>query len=90
MYSRAKINTFCLKCHPEKIFKESETHTHDDILKFIAEKKPAGPKSPLCTDCHGKDHRLKIRTRNWDKDTGKLISDDGVRMMDKSWPSLKK
>jgi hypothetical protein len=33
-----------------------------------------------CTDCHG-THRLPTRTRRWDKDTGKLIKDDGVRML---------
>lgn len=31
-----------------------------------------------CTDCHG-DHVMASRTRRWDKDTGELIWDDGVR-----------
>ena len=88
MYSRAKINPSCLKCHVEKKLKEAELH--DDILKFIASKKPVNEKSPLCTDCHGTGHHMKHRTRIWDKDTGKLMSDDGVRMMDKSRPSTKK
>ena len=34
----------------------------------------------VITQCHGK-HQIKVRTRVWDKGTGKLISDDGVRMM---------
>jgi hypothetical protein len=34
-----------------------------------------------CTECHG-EHSLKVRTRQWDKLTGKLIADDGVRMVD--------
>jgi len=88
MYSRAKINASCLKCHLENALKESDPH--EDILKFVQSRKPVGDKSPLCTDCHGMEHRLKIRTRNWNKDTGKLMSDDGVRMMDKSRPSTKK
>jgi hypothetical protein len=37
-------------------------------------------KNKYCTDCHG-EHRLTIRTRQWDKNTGKLIEDDKVRMM---------
>ena len=31
-----------------------------------------------CTDCHG-DHVMASRTRRWDKNTGELIWDDGVR-----------
>ncbi len=31
-----------------------------------------------CTDCHG-DHVMASRTRRWNKDTGELIWDDGVR-----------
>ena len=38
---------------------------------------------PQCVDCHG-EHRLAIRTRRWDKATGKLVHDDGVRMTSKS------
>ncbi len=40
-------------------------------------------KMGVCTDCHG-EHRLKVRTRRWDKETGKLVSDDGVRMMEEN------
>jgi hypothetical protein len=29
-------------------------------------------KDKVCTDCHG-SHKLKVRTRMWDKETGKLI-----------------
>jgi len=32
-----------------------------------------------CVECHGK-HRMEHRTRKWDKETGKLIEDDKVRM----------
>ncbi|MEW6357834.1 MAG: hypothetical protein AB1696_15985 [Planctomycetota bacterium] len=31
------------------------------------------PKSLLCTDCHGTEHRLKDRTVRWDKKTGKVL-----------------
>jgi hypothetical protein len=32
----------------------------------------ADMKDKVCTDCHGK-HRLAVRTRVWDKETGKLL-----------------
>jgi hypothetical protein len=32
----------------------------------------ADMKEKVCTDCHGK-HRLAVRTRVWDKETGKLL-----------------
>ncbi len=31
-----------------------------------------GAQSQVCTDCHGK-HRLRFRTKVWDKATGKLL-----------------
>ena len=37
------------------------------------------PVKACCTGCHG-EHRLSHRTRKWDKTTGELIKDDGVRM----------
>ena len=41
----------------------------------------------VCTECHGENHRMEVRTRKWDKKTRKLISDDGVRMMYKNSPA---
>jgi hypothetical protein len=71
MYAKQKINPACMKCHPEsKVRRESE---HRPVLAKLA------THEAVCTDCHGK-HRLTVRTRRWDKDTGKLIADDGVRM----------
>lgn len=78
MFASDKINPACIKCHPlEKLAQAPE---HAPIL----EKKPA--KLKTCTECHGK-HRLAVRTRQWDKNTGKLISDDGVRMMQTNSPA---
>ena len=68
MYSAAKIDAACRKCHD----------THDAAAaKVIArwqERCPGkrDPKQVRCTDCHG-EHRLKVRTVRWDKDTGKLL-----------------
>lgn len=106
MYSRAKINAACVKCHKVEILANQELHKpllaalaaqKADSKKADVKKKEDAPKDSkkdgvkdasaakkgdVCTDCHG-EHQLKNRTRHWDKDTGKLIADDGVRMMDK-------
>lgn len=96
MFSKARINPSCVKCHaPETL---EGLGDHEPALarlkaKIIPTSSPAksSAKEPkwICTDCHG-EHRLKVRTRVWDKDTGKLISDDGVRMMDHNRPGTTK
>ena len=63
--------------HIEKMCKECHK-THDaPAIKVIArwQKRCAhktDPKTIVCTDCHGQ-HRLKVRTVQWDKKTGKLL-----------------
>lgn len=70
MYPVEKIKPFCMGCHPkEKI----DIAVHNSVM---AETDPAKAR---CTTCHG-EHRLSHRTRKWDKTTGELIKDDGVRM----------
>jgi len=32
-----------------------------------------GGKLRYCTDCHGIDHRMQVRTVRWNKATGELI-----------------
>jgi len=65
MYPAAKINPFCMGCHPkEKI----DIPAHKLILAS------ANTGRKYCINCHGK-HRLGYRTRKWDKATGKLITD---------------
>ena len=73
MYPKEKINGSCLQCH-------NAMKTVD--LAALNAKLAAGQKKH-CTDCHG-SHSLAVRTRRWDKATGKLIYDDGVRMIGKS------
>lgn len=75
MYSRKSIFAFCLSCHPKE--KLAKVEDHEEILA-------TPPKtSDTCTECHGNEHRMKVRTRKWDKDTGKVLWYDGVRMMQK-------
>jgi hypothetical protein len=59
---------------PEKMYAK------DKIAAMCAECHPkhsdavsaADLKAQVCTDCHG-SHRMKVRTRIWDKETGKLL-----------------
>jgi hypothetical protein len=54
MYTRAKVNPFCMGCHPKD---KIDTEQHKPLFADTAEKK-------VCTDCHGK-HRLEIRKCKW-------------------------
>jgi len=72
------VTAFCLTCHEqEKLGKQDE---HKEFFK-------ARKAKDTCSDCHAEEHRLKVRTRIWDKKTGKLVKDDGVRMMEKDSPA---
>ncbi|MBA7686826.1 hypothetical protein ES703_95285 [subsurface metagenome] len=54
MYPPAKINPFCMGCHPKA---EIDTEQHKPLFAGTAEKK-------YCTDCHG-NHRLAHRKCKW-------------------------
>jgi len=54
MYPRAKINPFCMGCHPED---KLDANLHKLLLTDTVEKK-------YCTDCHG-EHRLVNRKCKW-------------------------
>jgi len=81
MFPRGKINAYCITCHAEA------------DINHVSEHKPlfdaTSGDTHVCTDCHGK-HSMAVRTRIWDKETGKLISDDGVRMMYEDSPTRAK
>jgi len=69
MFARDTIKGFCMGCH-----EELKPKTHKKVL--------SGESTKVCTECHTfKDHRLAVRTRQWDKKTRTLIMSDGVRMM---------
>ena len=78
MYAKDKILDGCTKCHALT------------KLRAVDEHGPAFAKDPaklkVCTDCHG-SHHMAVRTRHWDKTTGKLIKAEGVRMMQKDTPA---
>jgi hypothetical protein len=53
MYPPAKINPFCMGCHPrDKI----DTDQHKPLFTNF--------ETTVCTDCHGK-HRLEVRKCKW-------------------------
>jgi len=68
MHSADEIDPFCRGCHG----------SHDvPPKKVVARWKEIGldngdPTAIVCTACHG-DHRMKVRTVIWDKETGKLL-----------------
>jgi hypothetical protein len=74
MFPKTQIVRFCCECHAkEELLGQEE---HDELF---AQGKKA---EKTCADCHAEKHRLEVRTRKWNKRTGKLIWDDGVRMME--------
>jgi hypothetical protein len=54
MYTREKINPFCMDCHPRKKMNAAK---HEPLFAGTAKEK-------YCTDCHG-DHRLADRKCRW-------------------------
>lgn len=79
MYPRGRINFSCMGCHERVYLEPVEAHTA--LLADPSDEKHA------CTDCHGQQHRLRVRTRIWDKATGELTWYDGVRMMYEDSPA---
>lgn len=80
LYESSEVNKYCFTCHgneKERLLKQKE---HKEFFGKT-------PAELLCNDCHGEHHRLKNRTRVWDKTTRKLVRDDGVRMMYKDSPA---
>ncbi|UCG55646.1 MAG: hypothetical protein JSU70_12345 [Phycisphaerales bacterium] len=68
MYPRGKIDAACGKCHLGH-----DVPAKDVIARWRQQYGGAtAPETAACTDCHGK-HRLKVRTVQWDKETGKLL-----------------
>ena len=65
MYPKTTINPSCMKCHPKDDIIEEEHH--EPLFSG------ATTQTKYCTECHGKDHRIAVRTVRWDKTTGKLL-----------------
>jgi hypothetical protein len=57
MYTKEKINPFCLDCHPREKIEKIEKTQHRALFAGTSTEK-------YCTDCHG-DHRLTDRKCKW-------------------------
>jgi len=67
MYPAAKINPFCMSCHPETELKQQDAH--QPILSDLAKQQT------YCTVCHGAEHRMSVRNVRWNKATGELLDE---------------
>ena len=68
MFPADKINSFCQGCH------QSHDVPPGKVVALWMERKSdkTNPDKIVCTDCHG-EHRMKVRTIIWDKNTGKRL-----------------
>ncbi|MCE5268587.1 MAG: TIM barrel protein [Planctomycetaceae bacterium] len=78
MFAKEQVNGFCDSCHPKSKLVHKDYHK-----EWFKDRE----RDETCNDCHAEGHRIKVRTRVWDKKTRKLLSDDGVRMMYKDSPA---
>jgi hypothetical protein len=69
MFASVRIDKACRECH------EDHNASARKVIKMFQTRFPAGthPETVVCTDCHG-EHRLKVRSVHWDKNTGKLLA----------------
>jgi len=84
MFAAERINASCARCHTPAALAAASKRNPRALHKGVLQGKALGfRRTPTCTTCHGA-HRISTRTRRWDKNTGKLIEDDGVRMVKES------
>ena len=78
MYPKAKINPTCMMCHPRGKIKHVSDHA--SLLAgaetiFDKDTDESTGQKQYCTDCHGKEHRMNVRTIRWNKATGELLEE---------------
>ena len=76
MYPKARINPTCMMCHPRHEI--IDVAHHKPILSgaktiFDEGTDEDATREKCCTDCHGKQHRINVRTIRWNKATGELL-----------------
>jgi hypothetical protein len=75
MYPKAKINPTCMMCHPRGKIKHVSSHA--SLLagaETIFDK--SNNQKKHCTDCHGENHRINVRTIRWNKATGEMLDEE--------------
>ena len=75
MYPKDRINPTCMMCHPRHEIQHVASHQTllagaKTVLDSAA--KVEG-RQMYCTDCHAKEHRIKVRVIRWNKATGELL-----------------
>jgi len=76
MYPKERINPMCMMCHPRNDIRDRKDHLPilEAGLSVFEEMTPSDETAKkYCTDCHGSQHRMKVRTTRWDKGTGALL-----------------
>jgi hypothetical protein len=78
MYPKERINPTCMMCHPRHDIQHVEDHRpllEAGLSVFETEQAPGDDADvkKYCVDCHGPDHRMKVRTVRWDKASGKVL-----------------
>lgn len=77
MYPRNKIIPTCMMCHPRHAIEHVDHHKR--LLAgaktiFDSDSQPRG-RQRVCTSCHAKEHRIKVRSIRWNKSTGELLKE---------------
>lgn len=76
MYPRDKIIPTCMMCHPRQEIRR--VPAHEALLAGAKTSLDSAPesdaRSTVCTDCHAKEHRIKVRTIRWNKATGERLN----------------
>ena len=78
MYRKERINPTCMMCHPRHAIQHVGDHQPilEAGLSVFEEEGPSdagGHTAAYCMDCHGPNHRMKVRTVRWDKCTGAVL-----------------
>jgi hypothetical protein len=75
MYPKERINPTCMMCHPRHTIQQVESHRPilEANLSVLETTPQGGHAARYCTDCHGREHRMKVRAVEWDKCTGKVL-----------------
>jgi hypothetical protein len=81
MYPKARINPTCMMCHPRHEIEHVQEHQAllagaETIFDVDTEDSDqgSGDAHKYCTDCHGTDHRMNVRTVRWNKATGEIVA----------------
>jgi hypothetical protein len=75
MYPKERIDPACMSCHPRQAIQHVQDHRPglEAALSIFETATPGEQTKQYCTDCHGLQHRMKVRTVRWDKCTGELL-----------------